>query len=302
MYQDSQGKIETVFDQQLDINVTHFISQTSRDTYISGAKSGESAWHNTEDKILRWQFNYRENYVIMVSVNTLDGYRNLIYTSGDDHGNLYYGLGQETINGSWQTITRDLEYDLQRYEPRNMILSVDAFLVRGSGQFAKVELLAALPNQNNILQEEPLLTPSIETPPNEIPAEVITSEPKNDSEPEKGNLPTIILNGAKLIYHKLGEPFFDPGATARDADKHQLLVDILGEVNINQVNRYVLTYIAVDAQGNSVTQTRVVMVYQPGVSQKSEEEASEALSEHEIEAEKVMSSKERKSFNFFRVE
>lgn len=267
LYEDSHGKIEKVYDKQLDQKVVQFVSQTGRDTYITGAKSGELAWNNTQEKVLRWQFNYQESYVIIVSINTLDGYRNLIYTPGEESDNLFYGLGQETINGSWQTITRDLEYDLQRYEPRNTIISVDAFLVRGSGRVAKVELLPAIPGQKTQPVKHTVPVKKETHPKVEHEKEShIAKKPKKVV--KSNSIPIITLNGGELIYHKLGEPFFDPGATARDSNRNQLTVDVLGEININKVNRYVLTYLTTDQNGNTATKARVVMVYQPGISQE----------------------------------
>ena len=259
LYGDKNAKISKVYDRELKRKVTQFQSQSSRDTYINGAKRGAKAWNNTQDKILQWQFNFDQSYVIIISVMTLDGHRNIIYTSGDEDGELYFGLGEDTIAGEWQTITRNLEHDLRRYEPRNSIISVNAFLLRGSGKIAKVELLNALPGQEATAQLKPK-----KTTPKSLPVEPTS---KKISETKRSKLPTITLKKGELIYHRLGEPFYDPGAVAYDMDKNPLEVDMLGEVNINRVNKYTLTYIATDKKGNTATKSRVVMVYRPGESE-----------------------------------
>lgn len=261
LYGDERATITKVGDKALKQNVMQFESRSHRDTYINGAKRGAKAWNNTQEKILRWQFNFEQSYVIIVSVTTLDGHRNILYTSGNDNGNLFFGLGEDTLLGEWQTITRDLEYDLHRYEPRNSIISVNAFLVRGSGKIAKVELLGALPGQKvtpKPKRTEPKVTPKA------APAEAKKATLKRPT----NKLPQITLRKGELIYHKLGEPFFDPGVQAEDAEGKALEVDVIGEVNINNVNKYTLTYIATDRQGNTATQARVVMVYRPGQSEE----------------------------------
>jgi hypothetical protein len=55
------------------------------------------------------------------------------YTSGSGTQYVIRGLGTATKDGTWQTITRDLEADLKAFQPDNHILSVNAFLIRGSG-------------------------------------------------------------------------------------------------------------------------------------------------------------------------
>ncbi len=258
LYANTFGTIRDVSDPDKNYKVTEFKSKSSRDTYINGAKQGKRAWHE-KSSIIVWELKYHESYVILIGVKTLDGERNLIYTSGEEGGVLYFGLGESTIDGSWHRIQRDLDADLQLYEPNNSIVEVNAFIVRGSGRVGNIEMLRS----SQKIQKK------IETPKELFVKKEIASESKHHAPIQDKNLssntpPTIELKEGELIYHQLGEPFFDPGATATDSEGEALEVDILGEVNINQINRYVLTYVATDKYGNSTIESRVVMVHQRG--------------------------------------
>jgi len=278
LYTESSGEIKEVDDPQKDYKVTEFISQSSRDTYINGAQEGSRAWHD-KDKIITWEQKFKESYVIIIAVNTKAGKRTLIYTPAEVGGAFYFGLGALTMDGQWHHIRRDLEADLQRYEPENSIIEVNAFLVRGSGRMGNIQLLAEAKRATQKPKEE--ISPSLK----EFKPQKHQLKPKvhlRKSTTHLGNTPPVItLNQGELIYHQLGEPFFDPSATATDSSGKPLSVETLGEVNINQVGRYVLTYIATDHAGNSATKARVVMVHRTGVGTKHPKE--EPLSKNPID-------------------
>ncbi|MCK5853656.1 MAG: DUF5011 domain-containing protein [Sulfurovaceae bacterium] len=285
LYQDTYGVIKKVKDSKNKKTVIEFQSKTSRDTYINGAKTGKKSWNNTKDKTIRWDFNFNKNFVIMVSLKTKDGYRDLVYTSGDDNGNLYFGLGKHIISGTWQTITRNLENDLHKYEPSNEIISVNAFIIRGSGKIGKIEMLGFQKKETEAI--EPKVEVIIKKVEEKI-KDILRKEQKEKEQEEREKeeqqkqekehdtllmentvvynslLPRIILEEGSLIYHKLGEPFFEPGATATDYSGIPIDIDTIGEVDINKVNRYVLTYIATDENGYTSTKARVIMVHKVG--------------------------------------
>jgi len=252
-------------------------SKTSRDTYINGAKTGEKAWNNKTDRIIKWDFNFDKSFVIMVSLKTKDGYRDLVYTSSDDNGNLYFGLGKYMVAGRWQTISRNLEEDLHKYEPNNEIISVNAFILRGSGKMGKIELLSSQKKETKTVE------PKVETIVKKVEdkiKDILRKEQKEKEQKEEEEekkietkelvvdpnsfVPRITLEEGNLIYHKLGEPFFEPGVTAVDYEGVPIDVDVIGEVDITKINRYVLTYIATDDNGYTTTKARVVMVYKAG--------------------------------------
>ena len=314
LYQDTYGVIKKIKDPKTKKTIIEFQSKTSRDTYINGAKTGKKAWNNRKDKTIRWDFNFNKNFVIMVSINTQKGYRELIYTSGEDNGNLYFGLGKYIVSGTWQTITRDLEKDLHKYEPNNKIISVNAFIIRGSGKIGKIEMLTLKKDEvpKDDSKEENLtleledkkvknIIKNIEKKIKNMIKKDQESKEKEEKikkslEAEKQNYnsftPKIYLEQGNLIYHKLGEPFFDPGATAIDYDGITIDVDVIGEVDINKVNRYVLTYIATDENGYTTTKARIVMVHKAGEEVKRKKINSKSLNSAKSLEEKNISYEE----------
>jgi len=276
LYPNTYGVIKKTKDPKTKKIVIEFQSKTSRDTYINGAKTGEKAWNNKTDKIIKWDFNLNKSFVIMVSLKTKDGYRDLVYTSSDDNGNLYFGLGKYMVAGRWQTISRNLEEDLHKYEPNNEIISVNAFILRGSGKMGKIELLSSQKKETKTVEPkvETIVKKVEEKIKNILRKEQKEKEQKEEEEERKietkelvaqnSFVPRITLEEGSLIYHKLGEPFFEPGVTAVDYEGVSIDVDVIGEVDITKINRYVLTYIATDDNGYTTTKARVVMVYKAG--------------------------------------
>ena len=75
--------------------------------------------------------------------------------------------------------------------------------------------------------------------------------------------PMITLNGAETIDHHLGKPYTDLGAIAVDVVDGNVAVTIEGEVKINVLGEYVLTYSASDNALNTSSVTRTVSVIKP---------------------------------------
>jgi len=75
--------------------------------------------------------------------------------------------------------------------------------------------------------------------------------------------PALALNGANPLLLPIGIPFIDPGATALDACAGDLTGGIAasGIVDTNTPDTYTWTYTIDDGNGNSATNTRIVMVY-----------------------------------------
>jgi len=93
---------------------------------------------------------FNEVYYLYVGIETTKGVRLLQYSSGiTDKGivgssgtTIHHGLGTESRDGTWQTFKRDLEADLKEFESDNDIISVNGFLVKGSGSFDDIELFS----------------------------------------------------------------------------------------------------------------------------------------------------------------
>jgi hypothetical protein len=133
--------------------------------YMLGAWKNENRWKNTINKEISWDMKYSEDYVVYISVETEHGHRFMTYTPmstttctkfretgelvgssfgshTEPNGDKYISLGlcPDTKNGTWQTVARDLEHDLQKYEPSNSLKFVNAFLIRGSGRLDNIKM------------------------------------------------------------------------------------------------------------------------------------------------------------------
>ena len=72
--------------------------------------------------------------------------------------------------------------------------------------------------------------------------------------------PVITLSGSSSMPHEQGMDFTDPGASVTDNVDSNLSVSVTGEVNSAEAGSYVLTYSSSDSAGNSVSETRTVIV------------------------------------------
>ncbi len=72
--------------------------------------------------------------------------------------------------------------------------------------------------------------------------------------------PTITMNGANPLTNECHTAFTDPGATANDSCAGSLGVSTSSTVNPNAVGTYAIKYTATDPSGNSVTNTRTVVI------------------------------------------
>jgi hypothetical protein len=80
-----------------------------------------------------------------VDVDTTDGKRYLVYSPiGRDrsgkNGQVHLGLGKDLTDGQWHTVVRDLQVDLQRFQPSATITRVNSLSIRGGGRVDNVSL------------------------------------------------------------------------------------------------------------------------------------------------------------------
>ena len=147
--------ISNVLDTEKNSKVIEFKGNSTQSGYRYGHNNAThtNAWGDTQYKVISWEMKFDESMVVYIPVQTTLGFRYLYYTSSyEDRGihptSSYYihnGLGANTRNGAWHTINRDLEADLQKFEPNNQIVSVNGFLIRGSGRIDNLATLAELP-------------------------------------------------------------------------------------------------------------------------------------------------------------
>jgi hypothetical protein len=103
-------------------------------------------WKNNQHKSIQWKMKYDEQYVVYISVNTTKGRRYMKYNASNKNDGLnneyiHHGLGSFTTDGTWRVFSRDLDADLKEYEHDNTLLSINSFLIRGSGLLDDIHLL-----------------------------------------------------------------------------------------------------------------------------------------------------------------
>ena len=140
--------ITNVLDNDQQSRVIALQGSGKGDGYMLGARDGANAWNDRANSIFRWSMNYGEDFTIYISTETTNGRRYLTYTPRDDDRGLsgqyvLLGLGADSDNGTWQTFTRNLANDLASAEAGNELISVNAFMIRGSG---RIDDMVMLPN------------------------------------------------------------------------------------------------------------------------------------------------------------
>ena len=109
-----------------------------RNGFMLGGLWGADKWNNTTDSIVTWRMNFEDHFVVYISIETTNGHRYITYTSKEGFSQqsgeyIILSLGGEPINNGWVDFSRDIEATLHQFEPNNNLVSIDAFLVRGSG-------------------------------------------------------------------------------------------------------------------------------------------------------------------------
>ena len=256
------GSIVEVYDHEKRKKVIEFSSHSNRDTYIIGARKGKKAWREKKSRTIKWSFKYNQNYVAMVTLTTIKGYRSLVYTANDKNFKSYIGLGSHTIGGEWVTITRNLDEDLRQQDPTNKIIAVNGFVIRGEGRISDVHMLKVVKRSlvrslYNTIQEALLYLKNKKFLQNSV-------TPKEDKKVPvlraNKDVPTITLINGDKIYLDLGKEFIDPGVIAEDSNGVPLDVEVIGDVNVSQVDSYALHYLAIDKNGNASSVTRNVII------------------------------------------
>jgi len=156
IYDDSPegATISNVYDSTKNSRVIKFTGDGSDNGTSNGFQLGnyhnhDNAWNNTTDTTVQWSMKYSGDYVVYITVSTENGGVDYLYYTADadnlqnSNGNIKHGLGEHTKKGRWQTITRDLNADLQEFEPDNKITSIDGIMVRGYGKIDDIKTFRA---------------------------------------------------------------------------------------------------------------------------------------------------------------
>jgi YD repeat-containing protein len=97
-----------------------------------------SYWNDVKFKTIEWSMKYGESFVVYIAVQTKNGFRYIYYTpvtvsNLGAETYVQHGLGS-IHDGSWHTVSRNLETDLKAAQPDNELQTVLGFLIRGSGR------------------------------------------------------------------------------------------------------------------------------------------------------------------------
>jgi len=113
--------------------------------YILGGTNDNNGWNLKRVKMLEWSMKYSEDFTIYLALTTQKGRRYLVYTPRNTDRGLYgnyigIGIGSFAMQGEWQGRHQMLSEDLKKYEPDNELISLNGFLVRGSGMLDSIRV------------------------------------------------------------------------------------------------------------------------------------------------------------------
>ncbi len=252
----SLSVIKYIYDRDKKSRVVLLKGKDIKSGYMLPMERDSKKWCKSKGKSLKWSIKTKYDFVILISLQTTNGHRYIIYTpSSDKLGAGYYGLGRDARDGKWHRFKRDLDLDLKRYEPDNNIIAVDTFFIRGREirvddieiksikNIKKKKITIKKPKECNIY------IPKV----NDITNDNILD--KYDTVP-----PVIKLNGSSSVTVKLGGVYKEQGAIAIDNVDGRLNVDISGDIDTNRVGTYTLFYMTKDKTGNTSMTTRMVRV------------------------------------------
>jgi hypothetical protein len=252
----SKATIKNIYDKKKKSRVIFFKSQDSRNGYMLPMERDSKTWCKTKGKSLKWSMSTKDDFVILVSLQTTDGHRYIIYTPSDDKmGRGYYGLGKSSMDGNWHKFSRDLDLDLKRYEPDNEIIAVDTFFIRGKE--IRVDDVEIVSIKESVKKH---FTPK---KPKECKIYVPHLNKKEKKKLDGGydSVPPVIkLNGKSTVTIRLGDEYKEQGAMAIDNVDGRLNVDISGDIDSSRVGTYTLFYMVKDKTGNTSMTTRIVNV------------------------------------------
>ncbi len=253
--------VKNIYDKDKKSRVIFFKSDDSRNGYMLPMERDSSSWCKTKGKSLKWSMSSKSDFVILVSIQTTNGHRYIIYTPSDDKmGRGYYGLGKSSIDGKWHKFSRDLDLDLKRYEPENEIIAVDTFFIRGKEiKIDDIEIVSIKDIKKKHFKPKKPKDCNIYVP--SLNSKDSSKLNKYDTVP-----PVIKLNGSSTVYINLGDKYKEMGAMAIDNVDGRLDVDISGDIDNNRVGTYTLFYMTKDKTGNTSMTTRIVNV--KGISYK----------------------------------
>ncbi len=141
-------KISNVYDESRRSKVISLQGNQRKSGFMLGDYKGKYAWNNQNEFNLEYSIKYNEPTNVYVVLDTKHGIRFLKYVpSRFDLGNIVnnkyiqIAIPLNSIDGQWHTFRRDLQKDLQKFQPNNKILKVNAFMIKGNARVDDIKLL-----------------------------------------------------------------------------------------------------------------------------------------------------------------
>ena len=138
--------VQNVYDTVFDSKVIVLTGASYDNQYRIGNLPNETgAWSETQKFHLLWSMKNSDGFLMDVVLETQNGLRYIRYSDNDsdngmDDNVIEQGVGYDASNGKWKNFHRDLEADLQEFEPTNNIVSVNGILIRGNCSVDNIEL------------------------------------------------------------------------------------------------------------------------------------------------------------------
>ena len=234
----TKSHVDNIMDRQKASRIISFSGDSTRSMYaLKTKKVNKKFW-------LSWEMNYREDFVIIIVLETNKGRKYLLYTPGLKNSHMQYGLGATSKDGKWHSYTRNLEDDVRYFDNRLKIKKMTRFVIKGSGSIDNIIL-----RKNN--HKKKLEKKSSKT---------IKKELKKVKLKRGDHTPIIKLSGENPIFIKIGEHYVEPGVTAYDEEDGEINVESMEKINIHKDGKYSIIYMAIDADGNAASDRRYVIV------------------------------------------
>ncbi len=190
-------------------HVIKLIGEQTKNAFMLGGTNRDiSRWNNrSNSKELSWKMKFASGYSIYVYIQTKSGdvqrirYDAMDSSKGLSHTEIHIGLGRTSRSGQWVLIHRDLEKDLQRFLPKEEIVALNGFMVRGEGfiddiLYADTVEVASSEERNDVPDQRQ------ETIENEE-SDLISTEWRKYPNEEIGN--AMVVDGAKIEFKESGK-------------------------------------------------------------------------------------------------
>ena len=295
----SKGVVKNIYDKKKRSRVIKLEGNATRTVYMLRPKK-KIFKRKKEENILEWEMKYNEDFVIIIGVNTIKGERFIIYTSGDKSSYLQYGLGVDSRFGQWKKYRRDLQKDLERYDRYNEFLTINSFVIKGSGlvdNIKMVKLKEALPKSSTVSKSSSTMSKLSSQKNSIVSKKLLNKSIKEDKyiESNQNSTPPVIhIIGKNPMILKKGEAYIEAGATAKNRDGSLVRVTISDDIDILKEGEYSVIYMATNNAGHSVIDRRRVIVGKIMKEKKvKESEKSEEVEEREDLDEEIIDLEQR---------